>query len=84
MLRFRPFSGWSPSRYVRIFEFGERKDSDGHLGEWDPTQSLPKIAGSPDAHQYVEEDLIVKMEIMLRANGFDRIEESPSNQKGAS
>ena len=83
MLRFRPFAGWSPSRYVRIFEFGERKDPGGHLDEWDPTQIHPKIAGSPDAHKYVEEDLRLRMETMLKVNGFERIEESPSNQKGA-
>ncbi len=42
-VHFRPFVGVAPRRYLSFFDMPKRKDSHGHVIEWDPTVAFPRV-----------------------------------------
>jgi len=80
LLRFRPFIGWSPSRYTRIFHFGGRKDDAGYLQVWDPYQAAPKVDGAPNVHMPIEGDLIKRTNKLLGEMGILRVKAKQSQK----
>ncbi|WP_395853190.1 deaminase [Cystobacter fuscus] len=52
---FSPFVGVAPRRYMEFFELkGERKDKDGHVVAWVPTEVVPKHPGNYTVYQDIE------------------------------
>lgn len=43
-VRFEPFVGVSPSRYMEMFAMPRRKDDSGELAEWSPATAQPRLA----------------------------------------
>jgi len=43
-VRFEPFVGVSPSRYMEMFAMPQRKDDSGALADWSPTTAQPRLA----------------------------------------
>jgi cytidine deaminase len=43
-VRFEPFVGVSPSRYMEMFAMPRRKDASGELAEWSPATAQPRLA----------------------------------------
>lgn len=46
-VRFRPFVGVSPRRYIDFFEMPRRKDARGHVIEWAPSTAAPRVKQYP-------------------------------------
>lgn len=44
-VRFQPFVGLAPRRYLDCFEMGDRKDKRGKTVSWNPMQAHPRIGG---------------------------------------
>ncbi|ATB30587.1 anti-phage dCTP deaminase [Melittangium boletus] len=56
---FSPFVGIAPRRYMEFFELkGERKDTDGSVLAWVPTEVLPKHPGNYTVYQSMEVERI--------------------------
>jgi deoxycytidylate deaminase len=52
---FSPFVGVAPRRYMEFFELkGERKDKDGNVVAWVPTEVVPKHPGNYTVYQDME------------------------------
>lgn len=47
-VKFIPFTGISPRRFIRFFEMTDRKDSRGHVLAWNARLSWPRVSSFPD------------------------------------
>lgn len=73
VLQCRPFVGWAPARYTRIFRFGKRKSDSGHLQRWDGSEEKPKTGRDGNPHLELEPTIIKIASGRLRLAGLNRI-----------
>ena len=73
VLQCRPFIGWHPARYNRIFRFGKRKGQFGELSPWDGAEEFPKTGRESDLHRGAEADISNRVNALLRLSGMRRV-----------
>ncbi len=57
-VKFEPFLGIAPNRFIDFFEMPVRKNSEGRTVEWQPSESLPRAGKTPS--YLIEETPIVE------------------------
>jgi cytidine deaminase len=83
-LRFRPFMGWSPTMYSRIFRFGaKKKDEFGHVTPWDPLHAEPR-ARAPAIHTALEADTQERTDYLLASVNIRRVQAAKSPTRSRS
>jgi deoxycytidylate deaminase len=60
-VRFRPFTGVAPRRYLEFFGFGKRKDGRGFAVKWGASAARPRARQLGNPHLWAEKDLLEKL-----------------------